>query len=196
MGNGRTEEPGREAGTSARGPASGQDEGAAARAKAYSIGWGLDSSEEQEGIGMRKAIFFACAAVVCLIGGWFMLTTVTADNRGRHALNAPNPAAPGQAAPSTATTPASYTVKLLEFTPSKANRAKANDLAAHESVKSLAGANEFRLIELPNGHTALCVGRFARRDAPELKALLAKFQKYVERGSKVFADAVVLGPVR
>jgi hypothetical protein len=111
---------------------------------------------------MRRAVFFASAAVVCLMGAWFLLTTVTGDARGRQALSVAKSA--------TSATPA-FTVKLLEFVPSKARRDKANELASQDSIKSLAGANEFHLLDLPNGHLALCVGRFERRDSPELRQL-------------------------
>ena len=164
-----------------------QGERIADHAKAYSIGWGLDSGEEQEGIGMRRAVFFASAAAVCLMGAWFLLTTVTSESRGRHPLNA--------AKPSMGATPA-FTVRLLEFAPSRSSQAKATELASHGAIKSLAGGNEFRLVQLPNGHMALCVGWFERRDSPELRELLAKFQQYKERGSKVFPDASILGPAK
>lgn len=136
---------------------------------------------------MRRAVFFASAAVVCLMGAWFLLTTVTSENDGRHALSAPKSA--------TSQTPA-FTVRLLQFTASRANEAKATELASHAAVKSLAGRNEFCIVHLPNGYLALCVGRFERRDSPELRELLAKFQQYKERGSKVFPDAAILASAK
>jgi hypothetical protein len=160
-----------------------QGERTADHAKAYSIGWGLDCGEEQEGIGMRRAVFFASAAVVCLMGAWFLLTTVTSGNQGRHALSAPKSATSETSA---------FTIKLLEVEASRASWAKATDVASRPAVKSLAGTNEFRRVDLPNGHAALCVGRFERRESPELRDLLAKFQQYKERGTKVFPDAVVV----
>ncbi|MHC4789477.1 MAG: hypothetical protein ACYS8K_09795, partial [Planctomycetota bacterium] len=85
-----------------------------------------------------------------------------------------------------------FTVKLTSFNNSPVKRAAATELASQEHIRSIAGQHPFRLFALPDGKLALCVGRFADQQSPELHRILQEFRRYEVRGKRLFPQVVVL----
>jgi hypothetical protein len=143
-------------------------------------GWGGLAGPDQESMFMRRVLFSVLLAVVCLMGAWFLLTTLRVADPNRRILSVTD-------APSGV--PATHTVKLLEFPPEK--QAAAEAFMATPLVRRLAGPHNCSLLQLPNGRLALCVGEFGEEDSPELQALLRRCREFSE-GRVNFSQAAVL----
>ncbi len=142
-------------------------------------GWRL-TAEEQEGIFLRRVVFAIVAVAVGSIGVWFVFNTVEDPGEQQLVLSAT-----GSAPPSSGV----YTVKLLEFSPSREPFARR--LAQMDEVRDLAGDNEFSFLNLPDGRMALCVGRFEGEDSPQLRLLLHACQSFDAEGQKLFEGASI-----
>jgi hypothetical protein len=153
------------------------------RAAGRSIGWGFGREGERDGNRMRRAIFTVAAVSMGGLGAVFLVWTLAVGGRGGRILTANS--SPGRPA-------GSFTVKLLEFPSTGPKRQDAERLCAMAPVRTLAGSSEFHFVSLPGGRMALCVGRFERRDSPELLGLLRGFQEYADRGNRVFPAASIL----
>lgn len=146
------------------------------------IGWGVGADSARDDLFMRKVLFSVLFAVIGCMGVWFMLTTLG----GRYEQDQPVLSANGSAGAE-----AWFTVKLVEFPPDQQMRGTAEQLASHEAMQRLADGQDFCIVPLPDGTEALCVGRFTRKDSPELQRLLARCLEFSEPGLD-FPDARIL----
>jgi hypothetical protein len=84
-----------------------------------------------------------------------------------------------------------YTVQLVAFPDSDSKLGTAASLMTQEPVMDLAGKNELRLLAVSEDRVALCVGRFAQANAPELLDLHEAFRDYNDRGRRPFEGAAI-----
>ena len=151
-----------------------------AAAEGRQIGWGISSDDPQEDMFLRRVLFIVLVAVVGCMGGWFVLTTVSAPGPEQRTLSVNG----------TSSRMPVFTVELLRFGASKANEAAARELVELDDIQVVADSQEFFLRPVGEGEQALCCGRFAdRRTAEEV---LARFQEYTQSSRRGFPKAAVM----
>jgi hypothetical protein len=146
------------------------------------IGWGVGADPAADDLFMRKVLFSVLLAVIGCMGAWFTLTTVSGNRSEAQPVLSVTGTSDAEGAQTW------FTVKLVEFPPEK--RATANQLAAQGAMQQLADGEPFQVLALEDCE-ALCVGRFADHDAPELQRLLARCRLYSEGGLD-FSQANIL----